>query len=173
MVSPRSPYKRAWDWLVILVVVATTVVTPLDLSFFDGACNSSSGTADTKPTGEYLLLLDACLLDSQLGNASASAAAYEASRFHLRPACRSSLLGALNYALDAVFWADILATFATGVQKERSTDIKCVFAFFPYSRAHTVTGTDATPAATTPLTWRAHTCAAVLRATSCPGCLGT
>ena len=41
-IDPRSTVKHVWDWVVILFVIATTVFTPLDLSFFDGDCSDAS-----------------------------------------------------------------------------------------------------------------------------------
>ena len=41
-IDPRSSAKHVWDWVVILFVLATTVFTPLDLSFFDGDCSDDS-----------------------------------------------------------------------------------------------------------------------------------
>ena len=61
-----------------------------------------------------------------VGNVASDVTGFDAARFQLRPACRSSLLAMLDYVFDGVFWADIAATFVTGVPYERSTAVKCV-----------------------------------------------
>ena len=40
MLDPNSPRKLAWDWLVVLFVIYTTLATPLDLAFFDADCRA-------------------------------------------------------------------------------------------------------------------------------------
>ena len=66
-------------------------------------------------------------------------AAFNAARFQLRPACRGQTLATLDYLFDGVFWADMVATFATGVPFERSTDVKCVSALTPALAGHGLT----------------------------------
>jgi hypothetical protein len=100
----------------------------------------------TKGTDEYLRLTDTCVaLGSTRGGGANSSgfnvtapevAAFNAARFQLRPACRGQTLATLDYLFDGVFWADMVATFATGVPFERSIDVKCVSALTPASAAH-------------------------------------
>jgi hypothetical protein len=54
---------------------------------------------------------------------AADVASLNASRLFLRPVCRSSVLGTLDYVFDGIFWTDMLAVFITGVTHERSTDV--------------------------------------------------
>lgn len=92
----------------------------------------------TKTVDEYTALTNTCqwLGSSAAGSVNVTTfgvattatdvVAFNATRFHLRPACRSNVLAALDYVFDGVFWADMLATFFTGVPCERSTDVTCV-----------------------------------------------
>lgn len=67
------------------------------------------GSNNTTPSGFIVNAADVAFLN--------------ASRFYLRPVCRSSVLGTLDYLFDGIFWTDMLAVFITGVTHERSTDV--------------------------------------------------
>lgn len=45
MLNPNSSHKLAWDWLVVCLVVFTTLSTPLDLALFDTDCSAPNALA--------------------------------------------------------------------------------------------------------------------------------
>jgi len=126
LLHPRSRGKRRWDWLVVAVVGVTILSTPMHVGLYD-SCDA--GKPASPPDG-YLPLLESCLASDPLYNATAllsnsSAAPAFEGQFMMRPHCSPSFIDGLRWALDAIFFVDMLLKFVTALPVERSLDMKC------------------------------------------------
>ena len=98
------------------------------MGLFDDNCE---GGPPPPPLGGFQALTQACLANDTLFNvtaalgAGASPSAIAAERFSVRTQCRPRFLDGLEWALDAIFYADMLLKFVTAVPVERSLELKC------------------------------------------------